>query len=66
MATSQIASMLDELMGRNRNLAPDDAANKELKWSDPDVCRYKNHICLILRIVFFTNAKIKAADMGPR
>jgi len=60
MATSQIASMLDELMGRNRNLAPDDAANKELKWSDPDVCRY--YLVLFCPHDLFTNTK---ADMGP-
>ena len=60
MATSQIASMLDELMGRNRNLAPDDANNRETKWSDSEVCRY----CLVLFCPhdLFTNTK---ADMGP-
>lgn len=60
MATSQIASMLDELMGRNRNLAPDDAANKETKWSDNDVCRY--YLVLFCPHDLFTNTK---ADMGP-
>ena len=60
MATSQIASMLDELMGRNRNLAPDDAANRETKWSDQEVCRY--YLVLFCPHDLFTNTK---ADMGP-
>ncbi len=60
MATSQIASMLDELMGRNRNLAPDDAANRETKWSDSEVCRY--YLVLFCPHDLFTNTK---ADMGP-
>jgi hypothetical protein len=60
MASSQIAAMLDELMGRNRNLAPDDAANREIKWTDPDVCRYYLvHFC---PHDLFTNTK---ADLGP-
>ena len=41
MATSQIASMLDELMGRNRNVAPNENV-RELQWSDPEVCKYDN------------------------
>merc|ERR1711881_527646 len=60
MATSQIASMLDELMGRNRNLAPDDANNRETKWSDAEVCRY--YLVLFCPHDLFTNTK---ADMGP-
>ena len=60
MATSQIASMLDELMGRNRNLAPDDENNREAKWSDPEVCRY--YLVLFCPHDLFTNTK---ADMGP-
>ena len=30
------AALLDELMGRNRNIAPNDKA-KELNWEDPEV-----------------------------
>lgn len=52
--------MLDELMGRNRNLAPDDAANRETKWSDSEVCRY--FLVLFCPHDLFTNTK---ADMGP-
>ena len=32
--------MLDELMGRNRNLHPSEASHK-LNWDDPDVSRNK-------------------------
>jgi len=60
MATSAIASMLDELMGRNRNLHPDDENNKEAKWSDAEVCRY--YLVLFCPHDLFTNTK---ADMGP-
>jgi len=60
MATSAIASMLDELMGRNRNLAPDDENNRETKWSDSEVCRY--YLVLFCPHDLFTNTK---ADMGP-
>lgn len=59
MATSQIASMLDELMGRNRNFAPDDASAKELKWTDSDVCKY--YIVQFCPHDLFTNTK---ADLG--
>lgn len=60
MATSAIATMLDELMGRNRNLAPDDENNRETKWSDSEVCRY--YLVLFCPHDLFTNTK---ADMGP-
>ena len=59
MATSQIASMLDELMGRNRNYAPDDAKARELKWTDSDVCKY--YIVQFCPHDLFTNTK---ADLG--
>ena len=59
MATSQIASMLDELMGRNRNFAPDDAKARELKWTDNDVCKY--YIVQFCPHDLFTNTK---ADLG--
>jgi len=60
MATANIAAMLDELMGRNRNLAPDDENNRETKWSDSEVCRY--YLVLFCPHDLFTNTK---ADMGP-
>ncbi len=36
MAVLAAAQLLDELMGRNRNIAPNEKA-KELNWEDPDV-----------------------------
>ena len=34
---SEAAALLDQLMGRNRNVTGDDAV-KEEHWSDPEVC----------------------------
>ena len=36
MAVAAAAAMLDELMGRNRNINPDDSMNK-LTWDSPEV-----------------------------
>ncbi|PSN55665.1 hypothetical protein C0J52_03176 [Blattella germanica] len=36
MAVLAAAALLDELMGRNRNIAPNDKA-KELNWEDPEI-----------------------------
>ena len=41
MAASQAAALLDELMGRDRNLAPTEK-RAELRWDDPEV-RHKLH-----------------------
>lgn len=60
MATSHIASMLDELMGRNRNFLKGDSNARELKWTDPDVCRY--YVVDFCPHDLFTNTK---ADLGP-
>ncbi|KDR08954.1 luc7-like protein 3 [Zootermopsis nevadensis] len=38
MAVFAAAALLDELMGRNRNIAPNDKA-KELNWEDPEYCK---------------------------
>lgn len=38
MAVLAAAALLDELMGRNRNIAPNEKA-KELNWEDPEVIR---------------------------
>ena len=35
MAVLAAAALLDELMGRNRNVAPSDKT-KELNWEDPE------------------------------
>uniref|UniRef100_A0A069DSS6 Putative spliceosome subunit n=1 Tax=Panstrongylus megistus TaxID=65343 RepID=A0A069DSS6_9HEMI len=39
MAVQAAAALLDELMGRYRNLAPSDKT-KELNWEDPEFCKY--------------------------
>ncbi len=57
MATSQIASMLDELMGRNRNA---EGPAKELEWTDDSVCRF--FLVDFCPHDLFTNTK---ADLGP-
>jgi hypothetical protein len=36
MASLAAAALLDELMGRNRNILPDDTQN-QLSWEDPEV-----------------------------
>lgn len=36
MASLAAAALLDELMGRNRNILPDDVQNK-INWDDQDV-----------------------------
>nr|CAD7257029.1 unnamed protein product [Timema shepardi] len=38
MAVLAAAALLDELMGRNRNIAPHDKP-KELNWDDPEYCK---------------------------
>lgn len=39
MAVLAAAALLDELMGRNRNIAPNEKG-KELNWEDADYCKY--------------------------
>lgn len=39
MAVLAAAQLLDELMGRNRNVAPNEKV-KELNWEDSEVCPY--------------------------
>ncbi|XP_022916707.2 luc7-like protein 3 [Onthophagus taurus] len=39
MAVFAAAQLLDELMGRNRNVAPNEKV-KELNWEDPEYCKY--------------------------
>uniref|UniRef100_A0A0A9YKK2 Luc7-like protein 3 n=1 Tax=Lygus hesperus TaxID=30085 RepID=A0A0A9YKK2_LYGHE len=39
MAVQAAAALLDELMGRYRNLAPNDKT-KDLNWEDPEFCKY--------------------------
>jgi len=58
MATQELAAMLDELMGRNRNIHPNEKV-KEITWEDPQVCRY--YIVQFCPHDLFTNTK---ADLG--
>lgn len=41
MAVLAAAALLDELMGRNRNVAPNEKV-KELNWEDPEVSHFIN------------------------
>ena len=58
MATQEIAAMLDELMGRNRNARPDEKV-PEMTWEDQAVCRY--YLVNFCPHDLFTNTK---ADLG--
>ena len=61
MATAQMASILDELMGRNRNVAPNEKV-RELHWSDPEVCRY--YLVTFCPHDLFTNTKMDLGACG--
>lgn len=54
-----LAQMLDELMGRDRNLAPTEKRS-ETKWDDPDVCKY--FLVDFCPSELFVNTR---ADLGP-
>lgn len=41
MAAAAAAALLDELMGRNRNILPNEKP-KELNWEDPEVKHLRN------------------------
>ena len=58
MASQEIAAMLDELMGRNRNAHPNEKV-KEISWEDSSVCRY--YLVQFCPHDLFTNTK---ADLG--
>ena len=58
MASKEIAAMLDELMGRNRNAGPDEKL-PDLTWEDTTVCRY--YLVNFCPHDLFTNTK---ADLG--
>ncbi|XP_017473729.1 PREDICTED: luc7-like protein 3 isoform X1 [Rhagoletis zephyria] len=51
--------MLDELMGRNRNLHPSEAPRK-ISWDDPDFCQY--YVVKFCPHDLFINTR---ADLGP-
>ncbi|CAH2291996.1 luc7 3 isoform X3 [Pelobates cultripes] len=53
------AQLLDELMGRDRNLAPDEK-RCNVKWDDDSVCKY--YLCEFCPAELFTNTR---SDLGP-
>lgn len=57
--TSEIAAMLDELMGRNRNEEAGKASDK-VSFRDSDVCHY--YLCGFCPHELFVNTR---ADLGP-
>lgn len=59
MALDAQKALLDELMGRGRNLLPEDAKNAQLKWDEPDVCKF--YLCGFCPHDLFPNTK---ADLG--
>jgi len=59
MATAEMAAMLDELMGRNRNAHPNEKL-KEITWEDESVCKY--YLVDFCPHDIFVNTKV---DLGP-
>ncbi|CAG0912736.1 unnamed protein product [Notodromas monacha] len=59
MATAAAAALLDELMGRCRNVGPNEKVS-EVKWSDEDVCKY--FLVKFCPNELFVNTR---ADLGP-
>jgi len=59
MATAEMAAMLDELMGRNRNAGPNEKI-EEVTWEDESVCKY--FLVDFCPHDVFVNTKV---DLGP-
>ncbi|KAK7086658.1 Luc7-like protein 3 [Halocaridina rubra] len=59
MATQAAAALLDELMGRTRNVLPHERSNK-IQWDSPEVCRH--FLVKFCPHDLFTNTK---SDLGP-
>ncbi|KAG0698657.1 Luc7-like protein 3 [Chionoecetes opilio] len=59
MATQAAAALLDELMGRTRNVLPEDRS-QILSWDSPEVCRH--YLVKFCPHDLFTNTK---SDLGP-
>ncbi|XP_037094379.1 luc7-like protein 3 [Pollicipes pollicipes] len=57
--TDYAANLLNELMGRNRDLLPDQQS-KKLTYDSPEVCRY--YLVKLCPHDLFTNTKV---DLGP-
>jgi len=53
-------ALLDELMGKDRNVLPSERQNKAVHFSDPDICKF--YICGFCPSELFTNTK---SDLGP-
>nr|DBA27461.1 TPA: hypothetical protein GDO54_007950 [Pyxicephalus adspersus] len=53
------AQLLDELMGRDRNLAPNEKRSN-VRWDDENVCKY--YLCEFCPAELFTNTR---SDLGP-
>jgi len=59
MAIDATRALLDELMGRDRNLLPDERTNTEMRFDDNQVCKF--FICGFCPHDLFTNTK---SDLG--
>ncbi|XP_027230637.1 luc7-like protein 3 isoform X1 [Penaeus vannamei] len=59
MATQAAAALLDELMGRSRNVLPEER-NQNVHWDSPEVCRH--YLVKFCPHDLFTNTK---SDLGP-
>lgn len=53
MAVLAAAALLDELMGRNRNIAPNEKV-KELNWEDPEVMHTQSITITFTIIIIIT------------
>ena len=53
-------ALLDQLMGRNRNLAASEKPANQLHWRDKDICPY--FLCGFCPSDLFVNTK---SDLGP-
>jgi RNA-binding protein Luc7-like 2 len=57
--TDAMASMLDELMGKGRNVIATDQASVKVKFDDPEVC--KHALAGLCPYLLFNNTK---SDLG--
>jgi RNA-binding protein Luc7-like 2 len=57
--TDAMAAMLDELMGKQRNVADKDAQQMKLHYDDPDVCQFA--LAGLCPYTLFSNTK---SDLG--
>lgn len=47
--------LLDELMGRNRNLDPTAAKSKKVQWDDPEV-NLHNYLVFQIKLIIINNS----------